>query len=122
MGPTFPPENGTFHSLGFGRIPPDPEPVDPELRSLDSTGGRMIGSYTNTRSINGDGSLTVSWSICREGVTCAAAPTAGDIAISLGGDLFELDLAVLRDSVADPKLAGSCPRWRPIPALCRRSA
>jgi len=110
------PEKYSFLSFEFGRIPSDPKPTDPELRFLDSTGSRMIGSYTNTRIIKGDASLTVSWAICREGVSCASPPTASDGAISLG-DLFEIDLAMLRDSVADPKLAGVVSKMEADPSL-----
>ncbi len=108
-------EERGFHTLGFGRIPPDREPIDPELRFLDSTSSRMIGSYTNTRTIQGDGSLTLSWSICREGVKCAAPPTAGDGAVSLG-NLFETDLdALLTDVKA--KLDGVLSKLQTDPGL-----
>ncbi len=92
-----------FHMVGFGRIPLNnfaDDYVDPEIRSLDSAGGRMIGSYTRTP----PGSrVTVSWSICREGVTCAAPP-GGDGTISLGS-LFVLDGIDLLDD-AKAKLEG----------------
>jgi hypothetical protein len=38
------------------------------VRTLDSNGGRMSGSYSATMS---DGQLRVSWNVCREGVSCA---------------------------------------------------
>ncbi len=108
-------EEREFQGMYLGRIPPDTEPVDPELRYLDNTGNRMIGSYTNTRITGGDGSVSVAWSICQEGVTCAAAPTAGDGAISLG-NLFETDLA---DLLADAqvKLDGALSKMQTDPGL-----
>lgn len=98
-----------FPMAGFGRIPLNnfaDDYVDPEIRSLDGAGGRMIGSYTRTPpGIR----VTVSWSICREGVTCAAPP-AGDGAISLGS-LFVLDgVEFLGDAKA--KLEGVLTRMR----------
>jgi hypothetical protein len=44
---------------------------DPVVRTLDSGGGRMSGSYSATMS---DGQLRVSWNVCREGVSCAGPP------------------------------------------------
>ncbi len=104
-----------FSMVQFGRIPPELEPIDPELRFLDSTGSRMIGSYTNTRIIGGDGSLTVSWSICREGVSCAAPPTTDDRSVSLG-NLFEMDLDMLLAD-AEPKLDGVRSKLQTDPGL-----
>jgi hypothetical protein len=44
---------------------------DPVVRTLQSDGGRMSGSYSAMMS---DGQLHVSWNICREGVSCAGPP------------------------------------------------
>ncbi len=108
-------EERNFHTLALGRIPPNAEPLDPELRILDSTGNRMTGSYTNTRIVKGDGSLTVSWNICREGVACPPTPTAANESVSLG-NLFETDLADLL-SDAQAKLDGALSKLRTDPGL-----
>ncbi len=108
-------EEENLHTVTFGRLPPQPVTfeLDPELRILDSAGSRMIGTYTNT---GRPGKNTVSWSICREGVRCAAPPAAADgTSVSLG-NLFEADLNLLLDE-AKPKLDGLLSRIQADPGL-----
>lgn len=62
----------SFSPVNIGRYPLDwmnPIPMDPQIRFLDSDGSRMSGRYTAPMA---GGQITVSWSICREGVQCAS--------------------------------------------------
>ncbi|MEO7674423.1 MAG: hypothetical protein ABIU09_10160 [Pyrinomonadaceae bacterium] len=102
-----------FQYVDIGRFPFTGSPLDPQMRFLEAGDGRMSGSYTAAR--NG-AQITVSWSICREGVRCPPPPSAARESVSLG-KLFETDLAILRDSEADPTLAGVVSKMKADPSL-----
>ena len=102
-----------FFGASIGRLPPAPAFLDPEIRLLDASGSRMTGDYLHIA--GGEARMMVSWSICREGVKCAAPPSASDGAVSLG-NLFETDLAALL-SDAKAKLDGVLSKLQTDPGL-----
>ncbi len=114
------PQKVSFGTVFFGRLPPTPidSSLDTEIRFLDSTSSRMIGSYTKTQPevIGLTHSVTVSWNICREGVTCMAPPSAARGASVSLGNLFETDLAELL-AEAQLKLDGVLSKIKSDPNL-----
>jgi hypothetical protein len=66
----------SFLSPVIGRHPtfPPSEFMDPQARTFEGNFGMMRGSFTQPLSSGAFQTMSVSWSICREGVQCTAPP------------------------------------------------